>query len=139
MPRPSATLATALLTAAAAALAGCSSPSTEDAAAAYCASLESVQGELTSLVELVKGDATVSEVQDQRDAVSAAIDAAAEDAAELDDAVRTDAEDASGAFDDAVSAIPGDATVSEAAGAYQTAADGYLTSLSSIAETAGCS
>lgn len=119
------------------ALAGCAE-SVDEASADYCSSIQTLEGELESLGALVGGDATLEEIQAQRDAVSEAFDASSEAAGDLEESVSVAADSANEAFRDAVDAIPDDATLSEAAGQYASAAQQYLASLATIAADAGC-
>jgi hypothetical protein len=52
--------------------------------------------------------------------------------------VKADIKAADDAFDDAIAAIPGDATLSEAAAAYQAAIDAWDAAVASIRTDAGC-
>lgn len=90
------------------------------------------------LASLVAGDATLDDIDAQRDAIRDAFDATAASADDLEASVSSEADTAFDTYQDAVDAIPGDATASEAAPAYATAARGYLASLSTIAVDAGC-
>jgi hypothetical protein len=118
-------------------LAGCSQ-SVEEASGEYCADLDALRGELSSLTSLVGGDATVEQLQEQRDAVSEAYDAVVSRGDDLDQAVSTEADQAYQAYQDAVDAIPGDASLTEAAPQYAAAVQAYLADLESIADQAGC-
>ena len=118
-------------------LAGCTE-SVEEASGDFCSNLDTLEAELASLESLVAGDATLDDIDVQRDAVRDAYDATAASADDLEASVSSEADTAYDSYQDAVDAIPGDATVTEAAPAYATAARGYLASLSTIAVDAGC-
>jgi hypothetical protein len=119
------------------ALGGCSE-SVDEASADYCTSVDNLDAELASLASLVSGDATLDEIQAQRDAVSGAYDETTAAAGDLEESVSSAAESAYGDFQDAVDAIPGDATLTEAAGQYADAARQYAASLATVAADAGC-
>ena len=118
-------------------LAGCSQ-SVEEAGGEYCANLDSLRSEVSALTSLVGGDATVEQLQEQRDAVGAAYDAVVGSAGDLDQAVSDEADQAYQDYQDAVAAIPGDASLTEAAPQYAAAVQAYLADLGSIADQAGC-
>ena len=99
--------------------------------------MDTLQSEVASLESLVASDATLDEIDAQREAVSEAYDATAGSASDLDEAVASAAESAYGDFQDAVSAIPGDATLSEAAEQYAAASRAYTASLATIAADGG--
>lgn len=122
---------------AALALGGCSE-SVDEASADYCSSVDNLNSELASLASLVGGDATLDEIQAQRDAVSGAYDETAAAAGDLEESVSSAADSAYSDFQDAVDAIPGDATLTEAAEQYAAAARQYEASLATIAADAGC-
>lgn len=130
-------LAGAVGVSAALALAGCTE-SVEEASADYCSSIETLESELESLRSLVGGDGTLDDIEAQRDAVGEAFDASAEAAGDLEESVSAAASSANEEFQDAVAAIPGDATLTEAAGQYAAAARQYLASLATVASDAGC-
>lgn len=118
-------------------LAGCTE-SVEEASGDFCANLDTLEAELASLESLVAGDATVDDIEAQKEVVRDAYDAAEASAGELDEAVSNDAEAAYDSYEDAVSEIPGDATLSEAAPQYASAVQAYVASLATIAVDAGC-
>lgn len=118
-------------------LAGCTE-SVEDASSGFCSNLDTLEAELASLESLVVGDATLDDIDAQREVVRDAYDAAASSAGDLDEAVSGEADSAYDSYQDAVDAVPGDATLSEAAPQYASAAQGYLASLATIAVDAGC-
>ncbi len=118
-------------------LAGCSQ-SVEEAGGEYCSDLDTLRGELAALTSLVGGDATVEQLQEQRDAVREAYDAAVSSAGDLDQAVSNEADQAYEDYQDAVDAIPGDASLTEAGPQYVAAVQAYLADLGSIADQAGC-
>jgi hypothetical protein len=118
-------------------LIGCAD-SVEETSGDYCSDVDTLQSEVASLESLVASDATLDEIDAQREAVSDAYDATTGSAGDLDEAVTSAAESAYGDFQDAVSAIPGDATLSEAAEQYAAASRAYTSSLETIAADAGC-
>ena len=120
-------------------LSACSSESTEDANAAYCSASAEVQSEVAALGALVTSDATVDQVQEQREAVADSVEKAGEAAEDLADSVKDEISAADDAFTDAVNAISGDATVSEAAGEYQAAIQAWDAAVLSIRTEVGCS
>lgn len=121
------------------ALAGCSTETVDEASSAYCEQIDNLRSELESLRALVATDATVDEVNEQRDAVRDAYDATVSASENLDEAVSNEASGAQDSFEGAVGDIPTDVPVSEAAGQYTEATDAYVTELASIATQAGCS
>lgn len=120
-------------------LSACSSESTEEANAAYCSASAETQSEVAALGALVAGDATVDQVQEQKEAIADAVEKSSEAAQDLGDSVKDDISAADDAFNDAVDAIPGDSTVSEAAGAYQAAVQAWDAAVLSIRTEVGCS
>ena len=119
--------------------AGCSSESTEDANAAYCQAASAAQAEYAELLSILASpDATVDQVNDQRAAISQANEEAQNKASDLSDTVRSDIDSANKAFEDAVAAIPGDATILEAAGTYVAAVDAWDTAIVEIRDRVGC-
>ena len=118
-------------------LAGCTQ-SVDEASGDFCSNVDALEAELVSLGSLVDGDATVDDVEAQRDAVSDAYDNLASSGGDLDEAVSAAADDAYGSYQDAVDAIPGDASVTEAVTAYAAAAQAYVADLATIAVDAGC-
>ena len=132
-----AVLFTGVALAAALVLGGCSE-SVEEASGDFCSSLDTLDAELESLESLVAGDATLDDLEAQRDVVSDAWQDAADNAGTLDEAVSTEADSAYGTFQDAIDAIPGDATVTEAAAQYAAAVRAHVADLATIAVDAGC-
>jgi phage shock protein A len=120
-------------------LVGCSSQSVDEASTAYCEQLDALRTEVDSLRALVATDATVAEVTEQRDAVAEAYQATVDAADDLDTTVRDAASGAFDAFQAAVSDIPTDQALSEAASQYTEAGDAFTDELVSIADDAGCS
>ena len=118
-------------------LAGCTE-SVEEASGDFCSNLDTLEAELASLESLVAGDATLDDIDAQREVVRDAWDAAASSAGDLDEAVAGEADAAYDSYQNALGEIPGDATLSEAAPAYASATQGYLASLATIAVDAGC-
>ncbi|MGB7979948.1 MAG: hypothetical protein WCF36_04040 [Candidatus Nanopelagicales bacterium] len=120
-------------------LTACSSDDTAETNAQYCTSSAAAQAEVAELRTLVTGgEATIDDVKAQVQAIGTATATAAQDAADLADAVKADIKAADDAFDDAIAAIPGDATLSEAAAAYQAAIDAWDAAMASIRTNAGC-
>ena len=121
-------------------LSACSSDDdTAETNAQYCTSSAAAQAEVAELRTLVTGgEATIDDVKAQVESIGTAAATAAEDAADLADAVKADIKAADDAFDEAIAAIPGDATLSEAAGAYQAAMDAWDAAMASIRTEAGC-
>lgn len=120
-------------------LAACSSPTVDEASTGYCDRLDSLGAELATMRELVASDGSVDDLAAQRDVVREAYLAAQEAGDTLGSAVSDAADTAAATFEDALDAIPGDASLSEAAAAYATAADAYVAELASIGSEAGCS
>ncbi len=118
-------------------LAGCGQ-SVNEASGEYCSNLSTLRSELGSLTSLVGGDATLEDLQAQRDAVGAAYDDMVSSAGDLDAAVEAESETAYQEYRGAVEAIPGDTPLTEAAPQYASAVQAYLTALASIADEAGC-
>ena len=118
-------------------LAGCTE-SVDEASGDYCSNLDTLEAELASLESLAAGDATLDDIDAQREVVRDAWDAVASSAGDLDQAVSAEADAAYDSYQNALGEIPGDATLSEAAPAYAVAAQTYLASLASIAVDAGC-
>lgn len=118
-------------------LVGCTE-SVEEASGDFCSNLDTLEAELASLESLVAGDATLDDIDAQREVVRDAYDAAASSAGDLDEAVSGEADAAYDSYQNALREIPGDATLSEAAPAYASAAQAYLASLATIAVDAGC-
>lgn len=121
-------------------LTGCSSDDdTTETSAQYCTSSAAAQAEVAELRTLVTGgEATIDDVKAQVEAIGTATATAAQDAADLADAVKADIKAADDAFDDAIAAIPGDATLSEAAAAYRAAIETWDAAMASIRTDAGC-
>ena len=121
-------------------LSACSSnEDTTEANAQYCTSSAAAQAEVADLKTLVTGgEATIDDVKAQVESISAATATAAEDAGDLADSVKADIKAADQAFDDAIKAIPGDATLSDAAAAYQSAITAWDAAMVSIRTEVGC-
>lgn len=120
-------------------LSACSS--TEDAAdanEAFCTSVATVQTEVATLKALVATDATVEDVQDQRDAVAKAVADAGDEIEGLADSVKAEVETANEAFADAVDAIPTDVPLSEARAQYNAAVLAWDKAILSIRTEVGC-
>lgn len=120
-------------------LAGCTSPTVDEASADYCERLETLQDELMTMRDVVTSDGTVDDLAAQRDVVREAYQATQEAADELAGTVASSADEAAATFEDAIDAIPGDASLSEAAGAYSAATEAYIEDLAGIASDADCS
>ena len=118
-------------------LAGCTE-TVDEASGDFCSNLDTLEAELASLESLVAGDASLDDIDAQREVVRDAWDAAASSAGDLDEAVSAEADSAYDSYQDALSEIPGEATLSEAAPVYAAAAQAYLASLAGIAVDAGC-
>ena len=116
-----------------------SSDDTAETSAQYCTSSAAAQAEVAELKTLVGGgEATIDDVKAQVESIGTATATAAEDAADLADSVKADITAADQAFDDAIKAIPGDATLSDAAAAYQSAITAWDAAMVSIRTEAGC-
>jgi len=122
-------------------LSACSSRGdTAETNAAYCESAANVQTEVAALRTLVTGgDATVDQVQEQRDAIASAVQDAQDQAGSLADSVQADIKAADGTFDAALQAIPGDATLPQAAASYAAAIQAWDASVKAIRAEVGCS
>jgi hypothetical protein len=121
------------------ALAGCSSGGTvQEATQEYCTALSDVSAEVEQMRDLAASDATVAEFDDQRMQLREAQDALQEQRSDVKDALNDRIDDLRGSFEDAVDQIPGDATLSEAAAAYQDAAQEYLEGLQDLFTESGC-
>lgn len=121
-------------------LAGCSSEDAAEANAEYCTASATVQSEVAKLKTLVtSGDATVDQVNEQRQAIAKANEEAQGKAGDLGDAVKKEIQAADKAFDDALAAIPGDATIPEAADQYRAAVDAWDAAILGIRSEVGCS
>lgn len=121
------------------ALSGCSSESTADANEAYCDAVASAQSEVSQLRSLITGgDATTDEVRAQADAIRDAADQASGGAESLSDSVRADIQAANDAFEEAIDAIPDDATLLQTAAQFQTAVSAWEESVRQIRTEVGC-
>jgi ABC-type transporter Mla subunit MlaD len=122
-------------------LSACSSSGdTAETNAAYCESAANVQTEVAALRTLVTGgDATVDQVQEQRDAIASAVQDAQKQAGSLADSVQADIKAADDTFDAALQAIPGDATLPQAAASYAAAIQAWDASVKAIRTEVGCS
>ena len=116
-----------------------SSDDTAETSAQYCTSSAAAQAEVAELKTLVTGgEATIDDVKTQVQAIGAATATASKDAADLADSVKADIKAADDAFNDAIGNIPGDATLTEAAAAYQAAIDAWDAAMVSIRTETGC-
>jgi len=114
-------------------------PATADANAAYCASSAAVQSEVAKLKAMATSSTvTLNDLSAQRNEVAKANAAAAKDAEKVGDEVKKEIASADNAFDQAIKAIPGSATVSEASAAYQTAIKDWDQAMLSIRTKVGC-
>ena len=118
-------------------MAGCTE-TVEEASGDFCSNLDTLEAEVASLESLVAGDATLDDIDAQRDVVRDAWDAMASSAGDLDEAVSAEADSAYDSYQDALGEIPGDASLTEAAPVYAAAAQAYLADLAGIAVDAGC-
>jgi hypothetical protein len=116
---------------------GCTE-SVEEASGDFCSDVDTLEAELASLESLVEGDATLDDIEAQREVVREAYDATVSSGGDLDEAVSSEADAAYDSYQEAVDAVPGDATLSEAAPEYASAVQDYLASLAMIATDAGC-
>ncbi len=107
--------------------------------AAYCQASATAQSEAAALKSLVTSDATLDQIQEQKDTLVDAVESAQEAAADLADSVRNQIEIADDEFNDAIEAIPSDATLSEAVQVYQSALAAWDVALLSIRADVGCS
>jgi hypothetical protein len=114
-------------------------PATADANAAYCASSAAVQSEVAKLKAMATSSTvTLNDLSAQRNEVAKANAAAAKDAEKVGDEVKKEIASADNAFDQAIKAIPGSATVSEASAAYQAAIKDWDQAMLSIRTKVGC-
>lgn len=105
----------------------------------YCTSSTTLQAELAKLKTMVTGgQATLNEVQDQVKTVEKAYDTTLNEAKDVPDAAQAEIQSAYTDFVKAVNAIPGTATVDEAAAAYNAAVAAYDTALLKIRTDVGC-
>ena len=118
-------------------LAGCTE-TVDDASGDFCSNLDTLESEVASLESLVAADATLDDIDAQREIVRDAWDSVASSAGDLDEAVSAEADSSYDSYQDALGEIPGDATLTEAAPVYAAAAQAYLASLAGIAVDAGC-
>ena len=124
----------------AAGLTACSSAqSPEEAKAEFCTDLAALQTQTTKLQAMViQGSSTLSEVQAQTAEVAKAFDETRESASDLSGTTLADLEAADKAFDEAIAAIPADATVDQAKAAYTAALLQYTAAVVSAKSNAGC-
>lgn len=105
----------------------------------YCAASTTLQSELAKLKSMVAGgQATLNDVEAQVKTVEKAYDSALGEAEDVPDAARAEIQSAYADFVRAVNAIPGTATVDEAATAYNTAVAAYDAALLKIRTEVGC-
>jgi len=114
-------------------------PDPAAANAAYCTSLGAVQTEVAQLkATATSSTATLDQIAAQRKEVAKATQAAAKDGEKLGDEVKKEIIAADNAFDAAIRAIPGSATVEEASAAYQAAIDNWDKAMLAIRAKIGC-
>jgi len=114
-------------------------PNTASANAAYCTSLGAVQTEVAQLkATATSNTATLDQIAAQRKEVAKATQAAARDGEKLGDDVKKEIAAADQAFDAAIKAIPGSATVQQASAAYQAAIDNWDKAMLAIRAKVGC-
>ncbi len=116
-----------------------SSDSVADTNAAYCEGAQAVQTQFEQLTSLAEAGAPAEALKEQRDLVQSAIQANSVPLSQLQDSVKTEIEAANDAFEQAVAAIPDDATPAEAASSYKAAIDAYATSVDAVESELGCS
>lgn len=121
-------------------LAACSSePTPEEANAAFCTDVAALQVQTTKLQAMVlEGSSTLADVQAQTAQVAEAFEETRESAADLTGTTLAELEAADKAFDDAIAAIPADATVDQAKGAYTAALVQYTAAVASAKGKVGC-
>jgi hypothetical protein len=133
-------MAAGLIAAAGLVLAGCSSDeSPSEASERYCETLVGLDAELGAFRDLVAQDASVDELEAQRDAVRDAAEEVRNAAGDVDAAVAADVSDARSDFEDAVGDIPGDASATEALAVYSDAVEDYYSSVQATLDEVGCS
>lgn len=118
-------------------VAGCSQ-GTDEATAEYCNNLDALRAEAAQLQDLVAGDATVSEIAAQAQAVSSAYRDVRDAGQDVGQAISEEVDDAYAAYQDQVDQIPADATLSEAVPLYGDALEAYLDQLAEITNDVGC-
>ena len=121
-------------------LAGCSStPDSEEANTAFCTNAAELQVETTKLQALViEGNSTLADVQAQADKVEAAYNETIEAGEDVAENTVSDLEAAYKTYEDAIAAIPSDATVDQAKAAYRAALTDYLAAVAKAHSTNGC-
>ena len=98
-----------------------------------------VQTEVAQLkATATSSTATLDQIAAQRKEVAKATQAAAKDGEKLGDEVKKEIIAADNAFDAAIRAIPGSATVEEASAAYQAAIDNWDKAMLAIRAKIGC-
>lgn len=116
--------------------AGCGSE--DDAGQDYCDALTSFEEEAAALRELAAGDPGLAELVEQQQALLAAAADVLAVRDDLDEAIVEAVEQAQGDFAAAVSAVPGDASLSETQDLYLQAAQDYLASIGEVVQNQGC-
>ena len=119
-------------------LSGCSSDPAE-ANAAFCTSAAELKVETTKLQTLViEGNSTLADVQAQADKVEAAYNETLEAGEDVAENTVSDLQAAYKTYEDAIKAIPADATVDQAKAAYRAALTDYLAAVAKAQSTNGC-
>jgi len=121
-------------------LVACSSPSnTQDANAAFCTNATQLQTEMTKLEAMVAGgSATLDEVKTQAAKVDAVYEEVRTTGAQVAEAQLSKLEDANKQYEDAIKAIPSDATVDQAKAAYRSALVDYTAAVATAKSEVGC-
>lgn len=133
-------VAVGVIAAAGLVLAGCSSDeSPSEASDRYCETLVGLDAELDTFRGLVSQDASVDELEAQRDAVRDAAKQVSDAAGDVDEAVAAEVSDARSDFEDAVGDIPGDASATEALAVYSDAVEDYYIAVQATLDEVGCS
>lgn len=116
------------------------SQDTAESNEAFCSSAAATQSEVDQLEAMVSdGTSTRDQIEIQYGSVTASAKNMLLDASDLAEAVQTDLKAADEAFADAIAAIPDDATVAEAATAFQAAIQSWNAAAASIRSEVGCS
>ena len=116
-----------------------SSPDTQEANAAYCEGATATQEQFQKLEDLIDSGAPTEALKQQRDLTQAAIQANSVPLSQLQDSVKTEIEAANDAFNEAISAIPDDASPADAAASYKAAIDARSAAVAELESELGCS
>jgi hypothetical protein len=116
-----------------------SSESVSDANAAYCEGATATQEQFQKLEDLIDSGAPTEAIKEQRDLTQAAIQANSVPLSQLQDSVKTEIEAANDAFNEAISAIPDDASPADAAASYKAAIDARSAAVAELESELGCS